>query len=159
GVSFSLDSGRSLGLVGESGSGKSMTALSILRLVPQPVGRIVGGSVRVNGEGLLPKPEAEMRRLRGGEISIILQDAVTSLNPLYTVGFQVGEAVGLHQHLSGRARLEEVVASLQQVRLSSPATRVKDYPHQFSGGMRQRVVGAIAIACKPRLLIADEATT
>jgi peptide/nickel transport system ATP-binding protein len=159
GVSFSLDSGRSLGLVGESGSGKSMTALSVLRLVPQPVGRIVGGSVRFNGEALLAKSEAEMRRLRGGEISIILQDPLTSLNPLYSVGFQVGEAVGLHQHLSGKARLDEVIASLQQVRLSSPDTRVKDYPHQFSGGMRQRVVGAIAIACKPRLLIADEATT
>jgi peptide/nickel transport system ATP-binding protein len=159
GVSFTLDSGHSLGLVGESGSGKSMTALSILRLTPQPAAKIVGGSIRFAGEDLLAKTDDEMQHLRGAEISIILQDPLTSLNPLYNVGFQVGEAVGLHQHLSGRARLDEVIASLQQVRVSAPETRVKDYPHQFSGGMRQRVVGAIAIACKPRLLIADEATT
>src|SRR5919199_868307 len=141
GVSFTLDSGHSLGLVGESGSGKSMTALSILRLVPQPTGRIVGGSVRFGGEDLLQKSEAEMQRLRGGEISIILQDPLTSLNPLFNVGFQVGEAVALHQHLSGRARLDEVIQSLQQVRVSAPAARVKDYPHQFSGGLPPRVVG------------------
>ncbi len=159
GVSFSLDSGKTLGLVGESGSGKSMTALSILRLVPQPVGRIVGGSVRFNGEELLNKSEEEMRQLRGGEISIVLQDPLTSLNPLFSIGFQVGEAVGLHQGLSGRARLDEVIQSLQRVRVAAAETRVNDYPHQFSGGMRQRVVGAIAIACKSKLLIADEATT
>jgi peptide/nickel transport system ATP-binding protein len=159
GVSFTLDSGQSLGLVGESGSGKSMTALSILRLVPQPAARIVGGSIRFGGEDLLAKSEAEMQRLRGSEIAIILQDPLTSLNPLYSIGFQVGEAVRFHQHLSGRARLDAVIASLQQVRVASAATRVQDYPHQFSGGMRQRVVGAIAISCKPRLLIADEATT
>lgn len=159
GVSFTLDRGQSLGLVGESGSGKSMTAMSILRLVPQPAAQIVGGSVRFKGEDLLAKSDAEMQRLRGAEISIILQDPLTSLNPLYTIGFQVGEAVGLHQHLRGRARLDEVIASLQQVRVAAAATRVKDYPHQYSGGMRQRVVGAIAIACKPDLLIADEATT
>jgi peptide/nickel transport system ATP-binding protein len=159
GVSFTLDSGQSLGLVGESGSGKSMTALSILRLLPRPAARIVGGKIRFDGEDLLAKSELEMQHLRGADISIILQDPLTSLNPLYTVGFQVGEAVGLHQGLTGRARLDEVIASLQRVRLSSADTRVKDYPHQFSGGMRQRVVGAIAMACKPRLLIADEATT
>jgi oligopeptide/dipeptide ABC transporter ATP-binding protein len=159
GVSFTLDSGQSLGLVGESGSGKSMTALSILRLVPQPAARIVGGSIRFGGEDLLAKSEAEMQRLRGSEIAIILQDPLTSLNPLFSIGFQVGEAVRFHQHLSGRARLDAVIASLQQVRVASAATRVQDYPHQFSGGMRQRVVGAIAISCKPRLLIADEATT
>jgi peptide/nickel transport system ATP-binding protein len=159
GVSFSLDVGHSLGLVGESGSGKSMTALSILRLTPQPAAQIVGGSIRFAGEDLLAKSDVEMQHLRGADISIILQDPLTSLNPLFNVGFQVGEAVGLHQHLRGRARLDEVIASLQQVRVSSPETRVRDYPHQFSGGMRQRVVGAIAIACKPRLLIADEATT
>ncbi len=159
GVSFTLDSGRSLGLVGESGSGKSMTALSILRLVPQPVGQIVGGRIRFDGADLLAKSEAEMQRLRGGAISIILQDPLTSLNPLYTVGFQVGEAVAQHQRLAGRARLDAVIASLRQVRVPAPEVRRRDYPHQFSGGMRQRVVGAIAIACKPRLLIADEATT
>ncbi|HZS01015.1 MAG TPA: ATP-binding cassette domain-containing protein, partial [Chloroflexota bacterium] len=138
GVSFTLDAGQSLGLVGESGSGKSMTALSILRLAPQPAARIVGGSIRFAGEELLAKSEVEMQHLRGRDISIILQDPLTSLNPLYNVGFQVGEAVGLHQHLHGRARLDEVIASLRQVRVSSPETRVKDYPHQFSGGMRQR---------------------
>jgi peptide/nickel transport system ATP-binding protein len=159
GVSFSLDAGQSLGLVGESGSGKSMTALSILRLVPQPIGRIVSGSIRFNGNDLLELSETEMRRLRGRDISIILQDPLTSLNPLFTIGFQIGEAVGLHQKLTGRAQLDEVIRSLQQVRVAAAETRLGDYPHQFSGGMRQRVVGAIAIACKPQLLIADEATT
>src|SRR5205823_10236007 len=130
GVSLSLDSGRSLGLVGESGSGKSMTALSILRLVPRPAGKIVGGTVRFNGQELQALSEPEMQRLRGGEISIILQDPLTSLNPLYSIGFQVGEAVGLHQGLSGRARLDEVIASLEQVRVAAAPTRVKDYPHQ-----------------------------
>ncbi|HEX3244871.1 MAG TPA: ABC transporter ATP-binding protein [Chloroflexota bacterium] len=159
GVSFSLDAGQSLGLVGESGSGKSMTALSILRLVPQPIGRIVSGSIRFNGSDLLQLPDAEMRRLRGRDISIILQDPLTSLNPLFTIGFQIGEAVGLHQKLTGRAQLDEAIRSLRQVRVAAAEVRVNDYPHQFSGGMRQRVVGAIAIACKPQLLIADEATT
>src|SRR5919197_3005560 len=125
GVSFTLDSGHSLGLVGESGSGKSMTALSILRLTPQPAAKIVGGSIRFAGEDLLAKSDLEMQHLRGAEISIILQDPLTSLNPLFNVGFQVGEAVGLHQHLRGRARLDEVIASLQQVRVSAPAARVK----------------------------------
>src|SRR5207302_3819223 len=133
GVSFSLDAGKSLGLVGESGSGKSMTALSILRLVPQPYGEIVGGNIRFDGQDLLAKSEEEMRRLRGGEISIILQDPLTSLNPLFSVGFQVSEAVGMHQHLAGQAQLDAVVQSLQQVRVPAPESRAKDYPHQFSG--------------------------
>jgi peptide/nickel transport system ATP-binding protein len=159
GVTFQLDRGRSLGLVGESGSGKSMTALSILRLAPQPAARIIGGEIRFEGENLLQKPEKEMRRIRGGGIAIILQDPLTSLNPVFNVQYQVGESVGLHQHLSGRARLDRVIESLRRVHVPSPEIRMKDYPHQFSGGMRQRVVGATAIACEPKLLIADEATT
>ena len=159
GVSFSLDTGRSLGIVGESGSGKSMTALSILRLAPKPYAKVVGGSIRFDGEELLVKSEAEMRAIRGGSIAIILQDPMTSLNPVFSVRFQIGEAVHLHQHLSGKAKLDAVIESLRRVRVPAPETRMADYPHQFSGGMRQRVVGAIAIACQPRLLIADEATT
>src|SRR5712692_11265120 len=159
GVSLTLDSGASLGLVGESGSGKTMTALSILRLVPQPAGRTVSGSVWFDGEDLLRCSDAKMRSLRGREISIILQDPLSSLNPLFTIGFQIGESVALHERLAGRSQLDEVLESLQRVRVPSPEMRMKDYPHQFSGGMRQRVVGAMAIACKPRLLIADEATT
>ena len=159
GVSFTLDRGRSLGLVGESGSGKSMTALSLLRLVPQPYARIVGGAIRFDGESLLDKSEAQMRDIRGGSISIILQDPMTSLNPVFSIGYQVAEAVGLHQRSDRRARLDRVIESLRRVRVPTPEARRKDYPHQFSGGMRQRVVGAIAIACEPKLLIADEATT
>jgi len=159
GVSFKLDNGRSLGLVGESGSGKSMTALSILRLVPQPYAKIVGGSIRFAGEDLLAKSEREMRRIRGADIAIILQDPMTSLNPVFSIGYQIAESVGIHQRLSGKAQLAKVIESLRRVRVPAPETRVKDYPHQFSGGMRQRVVGAIAIACRPKLLIADEATT
>jgi peptide/nickel transport system ATP-binding protein len=159
GVGFKLDTGKSLGIVGESGSGKSMTALSILRLVPQPYARIVGGSIRFDGEDLLAKSEREMRRVRGGSIAIILQDPIASLNPVFSIGFQIGESVRIHQRLSGTAQLERVIESLRRVRVPTPEVRVKDYPHQFSGGMRQRVVGAIAIACRPKLLIADEATT
>ena len=159
GVSFKLDTGKSLGIVGESGSGKSMTALSILRLVPQPYTKIVGGSIRFNGEELLKKSEREMRKVRGGSIAIILQDPIASLNPVFSIGFQIGESVRIHQRLSGEAQLARVIDSLRRVRVPTPEFRVKDYPHQFSGGMRQRVVGAIAIACQPKLLIADEATT
>jgi oligopeptide/dipeptide ABC transporter ATP-binding protein len=159
GVSFAIDSGRSLGIVGESGSGKSMTALSILRLVPRPNARIVAGAIRFDGEDLLAKSEREMRRIRGASIAIILQDPMTSLNPVFSIGYQVGEAVALHEGLHGRRRTERVIESLRRVRVPSPETRIRAYPHQFSGGMRQRVVGAIAIACRPKLLIADEATT
>ena len=159
GVSFKLDTGKSLGVVGESGSGKSMTALSILRLVPQPYAKIVGGSIRFDGEDLLDKSEREMRKIRGGSIAIILQDPIASLNPVFSIGFQIAESVRIHQHLSGKAQLAKVIESLRRVRVSTPEARVRDYPHQFSGGMRQRVVGAIAIACQPKLLIADEATT
>ena len=159
GVSFKLDTGKSLGIVGESGSGKSMTALSILRLVPQPYAKIVGGSIHFNGEDLLAKSEREMRRIRGGSIAIILQDPIASLNPVFSIGYQIAEPVRIHQHLTGAARLARVIESLRRVRVPAPEVRVRDYPHQFSGGMRQRVVGAIAIACQPKLLIADEATT
>jgi oligopeptide/dipeptide ABC transporter ATP-binding protein len=159
GVSFRLDQGNSLGLVGESGSGKSMTALSILRLAPKQVAKTVGGDIRFEGENLLSKSEKEMRRIRGGGIAIILQDPLTSLNPVFNVQYQVGESVKLHQHLSGKAQLDRVIDSLRRVHVPAPEIRMKDYPHQFSGGMRQRVVGATAIACLPKLLIADEATT
>jgi oligopeptide/dipeptide ABC transporter ATP-binding protein len=159
GVSFSLDRGKSLGVVGESGSGKSMTALSILRLLPRPNAEIVGGSIVFDGEDLLAKSEAEMRKVRGGGIAIILQDPMTSLNPVFSIQFQIGEAVALHQHLAGREKLDKVVDSLRRVRVPAPEVRMGDYPHQFSGGMRQRVVGAVGIACQPKLLIADEATT
>ncbi len=159
GVSFQLDRGRSLGLVGESGSGKSMTVLSILRLAPKPAARTIGGEIHFEGEDLLKKSEKEIRRIRGGGIAIILQDPLTNLNPVFSVQYQVGESVRLHQHLSGRAQLDRVIDSLRRVHIPSPEIRMKDYPHQFSGGMRQRVVGATAIACEPKLLVADEATT
>lgn len=159
GVSFSLNTGRSLGVVGESGSGKSITAASILRLLPQPYGKIVGGSIRFDGEDLLAKSEREMRQVRGGKIAIILQDPMTSLNPVFSIGYQIAESIRLHQRLRGRAVLDRVIESLRRVRVPAADTRVNDYPHQFSGGMRQRVVGAISIACEPKLLIADEATT
>jgi peptide/nickel transport system ATP-binding protein len=136
-----------------------MTALSILRLAPKPAARVIGGEIRFEGENLLTKSEKAMRRIRGGGIAIILQDPLTSLNPVFNVQYQVGESVTLHQHLSGRAQLDRVIDSLRHVHVPSPEIRMKDYPHQFSGGMRQRVVGAIAIACEPKLLVADEATT
>ncbi len=159
GVSFKLDRGKSLGVVGESGSGKSMTALSILRLLPRPYGKIVGGAIRFDGENLVAMSERDMRRVRGARIAIIPQDPMTSLNPVFSIGYQIGESIRRHQGLRGRAALDRVIESLRRVRLPAPETRVNDYPHQFSGGMRQRVVGAIAIACQPQLLIADEATT
>ena len=159
GVSFTLERGASLGVVGESGSGKSMTALSIMGLLPRPHARVAGGDIRFEGESLLGKTERQMRRIRGGEIALIPQDPMTSLNPVFSVGWQVGEAVGLHQGLRGKARLDRVIESLRRVEVTAPETRLRDYPHQFSGGMRQRVVGAIAVACGPKLLIADEATT
>lgn len=159
GVSLSLDTGRSLGIVGESGSGKSMTVLSILRLLPRPAASIVGGSIHFDGENLLEKSEREMRKIRGGGIAIILQDPMTSLNPVFSIGYQIAEAIGLHQRETNQSKLDRVIESLSKVRVPSPEARLNDYPHQFSGGMRQRVVGAIAIACRPKLLIADEATT
>ena len=159
GASFSVGRGETLGIVGESGSGKSMTCLSILRLVPEPGGRIVGGQVLFEGEDLLAKSPAEMRELRGSRIAMILQDPMASLNPALTVGDQIAETLSLHRGLRGRALDRRVVELLRQVRISDPERRVHAYPHQMSGGIRQRVAGAIAISCQPSLLIADEPTT
>jgi peptide/nickel transport system ATP-binding protein len=159
GASFSVRRGETLGIVGESGSGKSMTCLSILRLVPEPGGRIVGGEVVFDGEDLLAKSPDEMRRLRGSRIAMILQDPMASLNPALTVGEQVAETLRLHRSLRGRELDQRVVELLRQVRISDPERRVHAYPHQMSGGIRQRVAGAIAISCQPSLLIADEPTT
>jgi peptide/nickel transport system ATP-binding protein len=159
GATFSVRRGETLGIVGESGSGKSMMCLSILRLVPEPGGRIVGGAIVFDGEDLLAKSPEEMRRLRGSQIAMILQDPVASLNPSMTVGEQIAEALSLHRGLRGRALDERVLELLRQVRISDPERRVHAYPHQMSGGIRQRVAGAIAISCRPSLLIADEPTT
>ena len=159
GATFSVARGETLGIVGESGSGKSMTCLSILRLVPEPGGRIVGGQVLFEGEDLLGKSRAEMRELRGSRIAMILQDPMASLNPALTVGDQIAETLSLHRGLRGRALDRRVLELLHQVRISDPERRVHAYPHQMSGGIRQRVAGAIAISCLPSLLIADEPTT
>jgi oligopeptide/dipeptide ABC transporter ATP-binding protein len=159
GVSFAVGEGETLGIVGESGCGKSMTALSILRLVPRPAGRIVGGEVLLEGEDLLGKSEREMRRLRGSRVSMILQDPMSSLNPVFSVGDQVAEALRIHQRLEGPSLWATARDMLRRVRIPSPEMRLRAYPHQLSGGMRQRVVGAIALSCRPRVLIADEPTT
>jgi peptide/nickel transport system ATP-binding protein len=159
GASFSVHRGETLGIVGESGSGKSMTCLSILRLVPEPGGRIVGGQVVFEGEDLLAKSPEEMRRLRGARIAMILQDPMASLNPAFTVGDQIAETLRLHRGLTGTALGDRVLELLRQVRISDAERRVHAYPHQMSGGIRQRVAGAIAISCEPSLLIADEPTT
>jgi peptide/nickel transport system ATP-binding protein len=158
GVSFHLDEGELLGLVGESGCGKSITALSVMRLVARP-GKIIGGEILFNGEDLLTFSEERMRALRGDDIAMIFQDPMTSLNPVYTVGEQIAEALRLHRKLNrGQAR-EAAVEAMREVAIPDPARRVDDYPHQLSGGMRQRVMIAMALACDPRLLIADEPTT
>jgi len=158
-VSYSVRRGETLGVVGESGSGKSVTALSIMRLVPEPAGRIVGGEVILNGRDLLQLSEREMTQVRGSEISMILQDPMQALNPVFTIGNQVGETITIHQGLKGRALWDRVVDVLQKVRIPAPEARAKDYPHQLSGGMRQRVVGAIGISSQPSVIIADEPTT
>ena len=159
GLSFTLRRGETLGIVGESGSGKSVTALSLMRLVQSPPGHIVGGRVVLNGRDILELSEGQMSQVRGGEISMILQDPMTALNPVFNVENQVGEAIKIHQHLRGRTLVDKVVNSLRQVRIPAPESRMKDYPHQLSGGMRQRVVGAIGISSAPDVLIADEPTT
>jgi len=159
GVSFAVGEGETLGIVGESGCGKSVTALSILRLVPRPAGRIVGGEILLDGENLLGKSEREMRRIRGGQVSMILQDPMSSLNPVFSIGNQVAEALRIHQRLEGPGLWATARDMLRRVRIPSPEMRLRAYPHQLSGGMRQRVVGAIALSCRPRVLIADEPTT
>src|SRR5215467_11210445 len=157
-VSLRLDSGETLGIVGESGSGKTTLALSILRLLPQAA-RIDSGSLVFEGEDLLAKSQGEMRKIRGKRIAMILQDPMASLNPLFTIGDQVGEPLRVHEGSPRRTALTRARDLLKAVRISAPETRLREYPHQMSGGMRQRIVGAIAISCEPRLLIADEPTT
>jgi oligopeptide/dipeptide ABC transporter ATP-binding protein len=159
GVSFSLGEGETLGLVGESGSGKSMTCLSIVRLTPRPASRILGGEVWLDGENLLTKSEREMQRVRGRKVAMILQDPMSSLNPVFSVGMQIREPLAAYHGLRGRTLAARAGALLASVRIPSPAERLRAFPHQLSGGMRQRVVGAMAIAGPPRLLIADEPTT
>jgi oligopeptide/dipeptide ABC transporter ATP-binding protein len=159
GVSYALKAGETLGVVGESGCGKSVTALSVLRLVANPPGRIVGGAVRFEGRNLLEVSDAEMERIRGNEISMIFQEPMTSLNPLYTVGRQIAEAVALHQGLNKRDSWDRAVEMLRRVYIPEPERRAHAYPHQLSGGMRQRVMIAMALSCNPKVLIADEPTT
>ncbi len=159
GVSLSLARGETLGVVGESGCGKSVTALSIMRLVPLHAGRIVSGSVRFDGKELLALDAADMRAIRGNRISMIFQEPMTSLNPVMTVGRQIAETVTLHQHLSPRAARDRAIEMLSLVRIPDTRRRAGEYPHQLSGGMRQRVMIAIAMVCTPAILIADEPTT
>jgi peptide/nickel transport system ATP-binding protein len=158
-VSFAVHAGETLAIVGESGCGKTMTSLSLMRLVPEPPGRIVGGSIRLGERDLVTLPEAEMRDVRGNEISMIFQEPMTSLNPVMTIGKQIAETVRLHQDLSRSAALAKAVDMLHLVKIPEPAQRAKEYPHQLSGGMRQRAMIAMALACNPRVLIADEPTT
>jgi len=158
GISFHVDPGETVGIVGESGCGKSVTSMSILRLIPEPPGR-VAGHVRFNGRDLLALPEAEMRGIRGNDISMIFQEPMTSLNPVLTVGHQIGETVQLHEGVSAQAAEARAVDMLTLVGMPAPEKRVREYPHQLSGGMRQRVMIAMALACNPKLLIADEPTT
>ncbi|HSA68765.1 MAG TPA: ABC transporter ATP-binding protein [Burkholderiales bacterium] len=159
GVDLSLERGHTLGIVGESGCGKSVTALSIMGLIPRPPGKIAGGEVRFEGEDLLKVPPRRMRDLRGDKLSMIFQEPMTSLNPAFPVGEQISEAILRHKKVNKLQAQDQAVDMLRKVRIPSPERRARDYPHQLSGGMRQRVMIAMALACNPRLLIADEPTT
>jgi oligopeptide transport system ATP-binding protein len=159
GLSYAIEKGSTLGIVGESGSGKSVSALTIMRLIPSPPGHIDGGEIAFKGESLLKKSESEMRRIRGKDIAMIFQDPMTSLNPVLTVGEQIAEAVRLHLKYSRKEAWDKAIDMLRLVRIPLPEKRIRDYPHQFSGGMRQRVMIAMALSCDPELLIADEPTT
>jgi len=158
-VSFSVPRGGTVGIVGESGCGKSVTAMSIVRLLPQPAGKILGGSVRFKGVDLIKADDREMRNVRGGKIGVIFQEPMTALNPVHRVGRQIAEVFRIHKGLSKKDAWEQAVEMLRLVRIPAPELRAMDYPHQLSGGMRQRVVIAMALACRPDLLIADEPTT
>ncbi len=159
GVSFTIDRGETLGVVGESGCGKSVTAMSILRLIPQPPGRIVGGQILFDGVDLVTLPEDQLRKVRGNDISVIFQEPMTSLNPVYTIGDQIMEAVLLHQGVEEEEARAIALDMLDKVGIPAFETRIDEYPHQMSGGMKQRVMIAMALSCKPKLLIADEPTT
>lgn len=159
GVSFTVPKGKTVGIVGESGCGKSVTSMSIVKLLPQPMGSITGGEVLFKGEDLVTASEERMRDLRGNEIGVIFQEPMTALNPVHRIGKQLGESLMLHKGLSKREALKEAVNLLEKVGIPAPEQRIMEYPHQLSGGMRQRVVIAIALACKPDLVIADEPTT
>lgn len=158
-VSFKLPKGKTLGIVGESGCGKSVTALSIMRLIAEPPGKIVEGQILYRGTDLTKIPLGEMRNIRGNKISMIFQEPMTSLNPVFTIGNQIEEAIALHQDLSPKGVKNKTIEMLKLVGISDPERRAKDYPHQLSGGMRQRVMIAMALSCEPELLIADEPTT
>ena len=159
GIDLTIDPGETLGVVGESGCGKTVTAMSVLKLLPMPPARIAGGAILWQGRDLAPLPSAEMRHIRSKEIGIVFQEPMTSLNPVYTVGAQIAEVVRLHQGIGRRAALSETIEMLRLVKFPNPERRAHDYPHQFSGGMRQRVMIAMALSCRPKLLIADEPTT
>jgi oligopeptide/dipeptide ABC transporter ATP-binding protein len=159
GVSFDIEDGATMGLVGESGCGKSVTALSIMQLLAKGTGRIVGGEILYRGTNLAAYTEGQMRSVRGNKISMIFQEPMTSLNPVFTIGDQIGEAVRLHQRASAREARDRAIEMLRLVKIAEPEKRAKDYPHQLSGGMRQRVMIAMALSCNPKLLMADEPTT